>query len=83
MAVVASAVEMRLRMQLPWAEIGLVLLLILINAGFAGSEVALISLREGQLRRAGRTAAILRVRPPHPGTRRLGSSSVRRSALTC
>ncbi|HSO54108.1 MAG TPA: hemolysin family protein, partial [Actinomycetes bacterium] len=38
-------------MQLPWAEIGLVLLLILINAGFAGSEVALISLREGQLRR--------------------------------
>jgi putative hemolysin len=51
MAVVASAVEMRLRMQLPWAEIGLVLLLILINAAFAGSEVALISLREGQLRR--------------------------------
>jgi putative hemolysin len=51
MAVVAGAVEMRLRMQLPWAEIGLVLLLILINAGFAGSEVALISLREGQLRR--------------------------------
>jgi putative hemolysin len=38
-------------MQPPWPEIGLVLLLILINAGFAGSEVALISLREGQLRR--------------------------------
>ena len=38
-------------MQPPWLEIGLVLLLILINAGFAGSEVALISLREGQLRR--------------------------------
>jgi putative hemolysin len=38
-------------MQLPWAEIGLVLLLVVINAGFAGSEVALISLREGQLRR--------------------------------
>ncbi|HEX4908930.1 MAG TPA: hemolysin family protein [Actinomycetes bacterium] len=38
-------------MQLPWAEIGLVLLLVLINAAFAGSEVALISLREGQLRR--------------------------------
>jgi putative hemolysin len=35
----------------PWAEIGLVLLLVVINAGFAGSEVALISLREGQLRR--------------------------------
>jgi putative hemolysin len=38
-------------MQLPWAEIGLVLLLVVINAAFAGSEVALISLREGQLRR--------------------------------
>src|SRR5918996_1937267 len=38
-------------MQGPWAEIGLVLLLLVINAGFAGSEVALISLREGQLRR--------------------------------
>jgi putative hemolysin len=38
-------------MQLPWTEIGLVLLLVLINAAFAGSEVALISLREGQLRR--------------------------------
>jgi putative hemolysin len=38
-------------MKLPWAEIGLVLLLVVINAAFAGSEVALISLREGQLRR--------------------------------
>jgi putative hemolysin len=38
-------------MKLPWTEIGLVLLLVLINAAFAGSEVALISLREGQLRR--------------------------------
>jgi putative hemolysin len=38
-------------MKLPWAEIGLVLLLVLVNAAFAGSEVALISLREGQLRR--------------------------------
>jgi magnesium and cobalt exporter, CNNM family len=51
MAVPAGAVEMRLPMQLPWAEIGLVLLLVVINAAFAGSEVALISLREGQLRR--------------------------------
>src|SRR6266545_4646549 len=32
-----------------WFE--LVLVLVLLNAGFAGSEVALISLREGQLRR--------------------------------
>ncbi|HEV3463042.1 MAG TPA: hemolysin family protein, partial [Actinomycetota bacterium] len=31
--------------------VGLVLLLVVINAAFAGSEVALISLREGQLRR--------------------------------
>jgi putative hemolysin len=38
-------------MQMPWPEIGLVLLLVVINAAFAGSEVALISLREGQLRR--------------------------------
>jgi putative hemolysin len=38
-------------MQPPWVEIGLVLLLVMVNAAFAGSEVALISLREGQLRR--------------------------------
>jgi putative hemolysin len=38
-------------MQGPWLEIGLVLLLVVVNAAFAGSEVALISLREGQLRR--------------------------------
>jgi putative hemolysin len=38
-------------MQTPWVEIGLVVLLVVINAAFAGSEVALISLREGQLRR--------------------------------
>src|SRR5215212_6152988 len=36
-------------MQGPWAEI--VLVLVVVNAAFAGSEVALISLREGQLRR--------------------------------
>lgn len=34
-----------------WGNIALVLLLILANALFAGSEIALISLREGQLRR--------------------------------
>jgi hypothetical protein len=32
-------------------RVGLVLLLVVVNAVFAGSEVALISLREGQLRR--------------------------------
>jgi putative hemolysin len=34
-----------------WVQVGLVLVLIVVNAAFAGSEVALISLREGQLRR--------------------------------
>ena len=38
-------------MQMPWLEIGLVLLLVVVNAAFAGSEVALLSLRAGQLRR--------------------------------
>jgi putative hemolysin len=34
-----------------WVQIALVIVLILLNAAFAGSEIALISLREGQLRR--------------------------------
>ena len=34
-----------------WFEVGLVLVLMVVNAAFAGSEVALISLREGQLQR--------------------------------
>jgi putative hemolysin len=34
-----------------WLRIGLVVVLVLVNAAFAGSEVALISLREGRLRR--------------------------------
>jgi putative hemolysin len=34
-----------------WAQVGLVLVLVLVNAWFAGSEVALISLRPGQLQR--------------------------------
>jgi CBS domain containing-hemolysin-like protein len=38
-------------MPIPWVEVGLVLVLVVVNAAFAGSEVALISLREGQLRR--------------------------------
>src|SRR6266511_4605760 len=38
-------------MQAPWVELVLVLVLVVVNAAFAGSEVALISLREGQLRR--------------------------------
>jgi putative hemolysin len=38
-------------MSSPWPEIGLILLLILINAVLAGSEIALISLRDSQVRR--------------------------------
>jgi putative hemolysin len=34
-----------------WLRLGLVLVLVLVNAWFAGSEVALLSLREGQLQR--------------------------------
>ena len=34
-----------------WLRLGLVLLLVLVNAWFAGSEVALLSLRQGQLQR--------------------------------
>lgn len=34
-----------------WFQVGLVAVLIVVNAVFAGSEIALISLREGQLRR--------------------------------
>jgi putative hemolysin len=33
-----------------WLDLALVLLLVLLNAAFAGSEMALVSLREGQLR---------------------------------
>src|SRR5918911_1764044 len=38
-------------MQGIWPQLVLVLVLVLLNAGFAGSEVALISLRPGQLQR--------------------------------
>ena len=31
-----------------WLRLGLILVLVLVNVWFAGSEVALISLREGQ-----------------------------------
>lgn len=33
-----------------WVQLGLVFVLVLINAAFAGTELALVSLREGQLR---------------------------------
>ncbi len=38
-----------------WLDIALVAMLVLVNAVFAGSEMALVSLREGQLRRLERT----------------------------
>jgi putative hemolysin len=48
-----------------WPQIALVVVLILLNAAFAGSEVALISLRSGQLRRleaeGGRGAIVARL----------------------
>ncbi|HVM40191.1 MAG TPA: DUF21 domain-containing protein, partial [Acidimicrobiia bacterium] len=43
-------------------QVGLVALLVLLNAGFAGTELALVSLREGQLQRLERrsgTGAVL------------------------
>jgi putative hemolysin len=39
-----------------WLQIALVLILVLINAVFAGSEMALVSLRESQVRRLERTS---------------------------
>ncbi|MGY6499995.1 MAG: hemolysin family protein [Acidimicrobiales bacterium] len=40
-----------------WVQIGLVGVLVLINAAFAGSELALVSLRESQLRRLERESS--------------------------
>lgn len=40
-----------------WFQLGLVAILIVLNAIFAGSEMALVSLREGQLRRLEKTSA--------------------------
>jgi putative hemolysin len=34
-----------------WVEIGLVVLLVLVNAGLSGSEMAFVSLRESQVNR--------------------------------
>jgi putative hemolysin len=44
-----------------WLQIALVLALVLINAAFAGSEMALVSLRESQIRRLERTSRAGRV----------------------
>jgi putative hemolysin len=43
-------------MNVLWLQLGLVVALVLINAAFAGSEMALVSLREGQLRRLERAS---------------------------
>ncbi|MDQ7908522.1 hemolysin family protein [Phytohabitans sp. ZYX-F-186] len=39
-----------------WLQVALVLVLVLVNAAFAGSEMALVSLRESQIRRLERTS---------------------------
>jgi len=39
-----------------WLQVALVLVLVLVNAAFAGSEMALVSLRESQVRRLERTS---------------------------
>src|SRR5215207_1011657 len=39
-----------------WFNVALVVVLVLVNAGFAGSEMALISLRDGQLKQLERAA---------------------------
>ena len=36
-----------------WLQMGLVVALVIINAAFAGTEMAMVSLREGQLQRLG------------------------------
>ncbi|MFZ0013379.1 MAG: hemolysin family protein [Acidimicrobiia bacterium] len=43
-------------MSSPWLELGLILVLILINSALAGSEIALISLRDSQVRRLAKEA---------------------------
>src|SRR5215207_11281127 len=40
-----------------WVQIGLVFVLVLLNAAFAGTEMALVSLREGQLRQLERRSS--------------------------
>ncbi len=44
-----------------WSQLALVGVLVLLNAAFAGSEIALISLREGQLRRLERKSKAGRI----------------------
>lgn len=40
-----------------WLQVGLIVLLVFVNAAFAGAELALVSLREGQLRQLERRSA--------------------------
>jgi putative hemolysin len=47
----------RQQMSSPWLELVLVAVLIGVNAAFAGTEIALISLRQGQLRRLADTGS--------------------------
>jgi putative hemolysin len=49
-----------------WPQLGLVVVLVLLNAAFAGSELALVALREGQLRRLERRSTTGAVLPAPP-----------------
>lgn len=59
----ATPMERRGRMSGCWSTIALVIVLVLVNAAFSGSEMARISLREGQLKQLERegTAKALRL----------------------
>jgi len=51
-----------------WLQVGLVLLLVVANAAFAGSEVAVISLREGGCSAWSRRAGVAGWLPGWPAT---------------
>ena len=62
-----------------WLDIGLIGLLVLLNAAFAGSEMAMVSLREGQLRqleRAGGANAVLLTRLAKDPDRYLATTQI-------
>ncbi len=62
-----------------WLDIGLIGLLVLLNAAFAGSEMAMVSLREGQLRqleRAGGANATLLARLAKDPDRYLATTQI-------
>jgi hypothetical protein len=62
-----------------WFNVALVLFLVLINAAFAGSEMALVSLREGQLKQVEKEGTGRALRLVHLARPRTGSSQRSRS----